>query len=537
LRKVNYDNTTRKYEAKMSIRKAKGPLGVVSLMVFISVVALMSRAIPASAAGNCLKDQYGKNVTCTANDVSVAFADRPRTLSGAPLTECTQGSHFDFVADFHVKTTATARENIGLYFQTAGGSNALTGTCSDNIISPSHKSSNSADTVMLGSNNYEEFDASLAGDTCGDTSSSDPGGEQVVTVEVDQADCEPGANGMLALPNCTSWQQPGGAILCKSPDPNWPYVNAAVPGSPSKCNCENGFTVPIFVSPNIAMTKSCSVNGGAYQSSCSMDDPGGTVTYKLTLTNGGGSATINQICDSAYGDIADAAGYAGSACAAGTTGAKTGTTCSLPQTIGANGYSCTFTARQGESTTVTDTANATGVGSDGTTAVTPSSNSVTVTVGEAATTGTITKSLVSTTNNCATIRYGVDVKNTSSPDETLTISGLTDSQYGVKGDITKLGGGVLGTTCGVTGAGLGTLSGSTGVPFGTIAAGGGEYKCQFDAQFCQTPGPVTKPDGTTCTGIFNTDTVSATLTGDESEPITLTPGTLTVDECITTYTQ
>jgi hypothetical protein len=31
--------------------------------------------------------------------------------------------------------------------------------------------------------------------------------------------------------------------------------------------------------------------------------------------------------------------------------------------------------------------------------------------------------------------------------------------------------------------------------------------------------------------------VSATLKGDESETVTLTPGTLTVDECITTFTQ
>jgi len=29
----------------------------------------------------------------------------------------------------------------------------------------------------------------------------------------------------------------------------------------------------------------------------------------------------------------------------------------------------------------------------------------------------------------------------------------------------------------------------------------------------------------------------ATLTGDEGETVSLTPGTLTVDECFTTYTQ
>jgi len=494
-----------------------------------------------ASGGNCLKDVYGKNVTCTANDVRIAFADNPRDLKGHLLTQCTQGSHFDFVADFHVTTTATSRENIGLYFQTAGGGNALTGTCSDNIIGPPHSSSNSLDTVSLGSTEYDELDLSVAGDTCGDISTSN--NNQVVTVEVDNVLCQAGANGLLALPNCTSWQQPGGVISCKSPDPYWPWVSGAIPGSPSKCNCESGFTVPIVVAANLSISKTCSVAGQTDQTSCSMTDPGGTVTYTLTLNNSGGSATVNQICDSAYGNIATAVtNPAQSACPSGTTGSPLSTTCSLPRTIGTGGsYSCTFTANQGEDTTVTDVATANGVGSDGTTPLSPTSNSVSVTVDEAPTTGTISKSLSSITNNCATVRYGVDVKNTSSADETLTLSGLSDSQYA---DITKYPGGkVLGTTCGVAkgSAGLGTLSGSTGAgAFGTadaVISPGGDYQCQFDAQFCSAPDTISVPGAGTCSGIKLTDTVSATLTGDEGETVSLTPGTLTVYQCITTYAQ
>src|SRR6266576_6532082 len=113
------------------------------------IFALLEVAVLAATASaqTCLKDEYGKNVQCTANDVRVAFADNPRALDGTSLTSCTAGATFSFVADFHVVTTATARENIGLYFQTNGGANALTGTCSDNIISPPHKSSNPLDTV------------------------------------------------------------------------------------------------------------------------------------------------------------------------------------------------------------------------------------------------------------------------------------------------------------------------------------------------------------------------------------------------------
>ena len=84
---------------------------------------------------------------------------------------------------------------------------------------------------------------------------------------------------------------------------------------------------------------------------------------------------------------------------------------------------------------------------------------------------------------------------------------------------------------------MGTLSGTAGGGAFGIIDPGSDYKCEFDAQFCSPPGTVNLPGGGTCTGISNTDTVTATLTGDEGETVSLTPGTLTVEECYTTYTQ
>ena len=104
----------------------------------IAVLALLLRASPASAAPNCLQDVYGtKKLNCTANDVTVSFADNVRNLDGSALTGCNPGT-FSFIADFHVITTATARENVGIYFATAGQSTALKGTCSDNIVGDLH---------------------------------------------------------------------------------------------------------------------------------------------------------------------------------------------------------------------------------------------------------------------------------------------------------------------------------------------------------------------------------------------------------------
>jgi hypothetical protein len=540
-----------------------------AVVTAFALFVTLARALPASAS-NCLKDEYGKSVTCTANDVSVASASNPRHLDGSPLQSCSAGQPFSFIADFHIVTTATARENIGLYFQTAGGSNALTGTCSDNIVSPLHDSgqngilncgSGAGQVPCLGSALYHEFDTSLTGDNCGDTTSAD-GTNQIVTVEVDNVQCKAGANGLLSLPNCTSWQQPGGAILCASSPPNtgWPWVPAAIPGSPSKCNCNAGFTVPIQVqTPGVSATKSCSVNGGANQTSCSMNDPGGTVTYTVAVTNDKsnfGSVTLNKICDNVYGTIATAAGQ--SACpagAAGLDGTATPVSCTLPSTIALGGtFNCTFTANATEQNSpVTDTATASGVGADGVTGFFAQSNSVTVTLNEAASTAVTTKSFVSNQAGCTTVRYGVDIKNTSSADETLTllasnptanppVIALSDSQYG---DVTKIQGSVLGTTCGVAvgSYGLGTMASgkpgallSTAGVLPTAIAVGGDYTCQFDAQFCGAFGSITTSNST-CKGLQEKDTLTPALVGDEGEAVTNTSNSLTVSECLTTDVQ
>ena len=84
---------------------------------------------------------------------------------------------------------------------------------------------------------------------------------------------------------------------------------------------------------------------------------------------------------------------------------------------------------------------------------------------------------------------------------------------------------VVGTTCGVA-TGLGTRSGTAGAGVlpATIAVGG-DYNCQFDAQFC---GNV---DASTC--ISETDSVSGVLTGDEGGAVSETENTITVKECLT----
>ncbi len=576
----------------------------------VLVVLLTAALLPAtSSAQTCLQDEYNKvnsqKLNCTANDVRVAKAINVRDLSGNALTSCINGSKFNFIADFLVTTSSTSsRSNVGLYFSTGDINTqptALTGSCSDNIIPPTHKCTNAVgvinSTVTCGSTSYNELDGS-ASDNCGDTTSQDPtvcldatnhvvacgsaGATQtfpateVVTVEIDDFTCSaPAGTNQVQLPNCTSWQIPGKTITCSAAAPAYLYPfdasskPEAIPGSPSKCNCA---TIPLGItvqSPQIAVTKACTTAAttGNTNTTCDLQPEGGDVTYTVSITNQSnfGDVIVDQICDNRYGNIFTASGFT-PACTAGTVGTINSTSCAALDIPATQTKTCTFVVTQAENLTVVDTVNVSGHGASAGTFGPTSSNSVTVNSHEALTTGTIVKSLVNTTNGCVTVRYGVDVKNTSAngTDETLTLSALNDTSFG---NITKCSNNpangcdgtntlVLGTTCGVA-SGEGSLNGSGGAGAlpKTLAVNGGDYTCQFDAQFCgalttivATPGTCNVATSTctagkvgscttnadcnvTCTGIEHTNIVGATLTDDENTTVSLTPGTLTVDQC------
>src|SRR5216683_3794564 len=141
---------------------------------FLFVLVLLAMAVLAvpAFAGNCLQDEYSlsasQKLNCTANDVRVAKVINVRDPgTGQPIKTCTPGT-FSFLADFLVQTSSTAsRSNIGLYFDLdPTATNALSGTCSDNILTPANDPK------------YEELDPQSTNkgpvpDNCGDTSSLD----------------------------------------------------------------------------------------------------------------------------------------------------------------------------------------------------------------------------------------------------------------------------------------------------------------------------------------------------------------------------
>jgi hypothetical protein len=516
----------------------------------VALLAVAITAVPASAQ-TCLQDEYNtvqkQKLNCSANDVRVAQVSNITDLSGNPLTTCVEGTLFSFIANFEVVTTANAtnaggRDNIGLYFQTDDTKpNALFGTCVDNIISPAHPCAGGTGTCgVTDPTFYKEFDTSTPTDNCGDTSSGVNPDIQVRIVVTDFL-CQPPAGsttGTLVLPNCTSWQTPGSSNLCVSNPSSYPYPvpPAAIPGSPSKCNCS---TIPLnitVITPTISVAKSCNttLTIGTGKTSCDAGEDGSTVTYHVAVTNTSTSGiTVDQICDTAYGTIFQAATFTGTACAHGTVAnAPATTTCTALDIAGGASKTCDFTAFQGATAvgtvTVTNSVSVSGH-SDVLASKTfgpTTSLSVTVVSHETASSATVTKGTVRNTRACINVRYSVDVANTSTPEENLTLSGLNDDHFG---DITSsTNASILGSTCGVA-TSFGTLAGSTaGGAFPATLSVGADYQCNFDAQICSDLAA-----GTTCFSHLNK--VTATLSDDDTEGITVTQtgNTLTAQECIT----
>jgi hypothetical protein len=559
----------------MSFREARTSFRFWCTVFAFSLFGTLTLAAPAFAqlvANNCVQDEFtiagnSQTLGCTANDVRVAYAVNVRDPStGKTLSSCKQGTHFNFLADFEIVTSSTSsRSNIGRDFATENQPNALTGSCVDNIISPQHQCPGGATGIMCGSDNYHELDPQpptkgAQADNCGDTSATDVSptfgvASEGVTIEVDNFLCEPpvgSTSNQLVLPNCTSWQVPGKTLTCDSPATSYPYEIAAIPGSPSKCNCSS-IPLPITVvqatddvqkacnTANTSQTPTFTQNPDAQSpTSCDAGTEGSTVTYTVAITNPStdGGILVDQICDSQYGNVFTVSGFKGVACSAGSIGTATNVSCPPSQISKGTTGTCTFTAVQGENATVTDIVNISAHSAlNPSSLAAASSNSVTVTSSDAPSTATVTKGMDSTTAGCATVRYSVDVANTSGYDEALSLSAFDDSAYG---SITTVHGSVLGTTCGVA-DGLGTLAG-TGNGAGTLPAtlvvGGSDYKCKFDAQFCGALGSITLPNGSTCIGIQHTNKVTGTIIGDEGagDTVSQTGNTFTVDECFTTVT-
>jgi len=452
------------------------------LIGVLAVGGLLLGAQPASAVDNCIQDVWkahgnSQNLTCTANDVRIAEVTNITITSGGSCTgtppnqvcTCNSPGNVTFSADYRVVLTAQTRYDVGLYFGVDGdpnGDGALTGQCQANIITQGEE---------VNPANFLQLDPSP--DSCGDIDSAH--NPQLLHLSLTVPCVGDPVTGKLKLPNCTSWRQPGSNDVCQT-------VNDAFPGSPSKCNCQPGFTINIFVEhPTISVDKTVVPT--------QVNEPGGTVTYTVKVTNNGtqSSVTLTSLTEDDTNDgtvdftyNASSNPTLASICGTLTLAPGASTNCTFQRTVSGNA---------GDN--ITDKACVGGTDSNGGT-VTPVCDTATVSIADVKPTAAVTKTVDKVV--CAVIRYKVKVENTDLA-ESLRLSALTDDKVGGNGDITTTTGvhdNLVATTCAVP---------------QTIAVGG-NYQCTFDANVCTFP---------------NTDTVTGTLNDNDGNTITPT-GSATV---------
>ncbi len=208
--------------------------------ILIGAGALYGQTVLAVDSGiqdKCMEDRAVfegevKHLNCTANDINIASASNIviTHIGGKSVEEgttvCVDGLDVTFTADFDVVSTASARYDIGLYFNREGGDSARNGSC--NIY------------TLDGTNSINASNLDGGTDSCWDVEQN----EMVVHSSTITTTCyDSDGDGQLNLPNCVSWRQPGANELCTDP-------KDAYPGAPSKCNCDDDFNVPIFIQPD-----------------------------------------------------------------------------------------------------------------------------------------------------------------------------------------------------------------------------------------------------------------------------------------------
>jgi hypothetical protein len=378
----------------------------------------------------CMEEVAGRNLNCTANDVQIAGV--ATDANGEPLLTILDdgcaflGDEVTFEATFEVVLTAQERHDIGIYFATDGdlnGDGAVSGACSISSVArtpdPPWLDLDGTGDDFAGTNI-----ASNIQDTCGDIDALHNPLFPVITITTECID--PDGNGTLNLPNCTSWRQPGANELCTGPVPEMdiggPGLSSSgvTPGAPSKCRCDAGFEVPIDVpQAELLVTKTATPT--------SVSEPGGVVTFDVTVQNTGidpnNSVTLDSLSDDIYGDITL------------VQGDLLSTTCSVPQIIAGDGgsYSCSFTANvngnAGDSHT--DTVTASGLDDNANVDV----DAVPLSIVKSTTTptlaepgGTFSFSVVITNNSTADTATLSDVDDAWAGDAPLTDSGTQDLQ-------------------------------------------------------------------------------------------------------------
>jgi hypothetical protein len=450
------------------------------LLGVLAVGGLSLGAQPASAleaTGNvCLETLFGSKTNCTAEDVKIAKA------INVSVAKCTEGTTIpELTGTFEVllsgKGSIKSRLDIGLYFDVHGdvdsngnreNNGARGGTCQLNTI-----------PIPPGVN--------LDGDVCGDVDTAH--NDLFVTITLHNVSCvDTDGDGRLNLPNCVSWQTPGQDGVCTQ-------ATQAIPGSSSKCKCDDAFNIPVEVErPGISVTKAADPD--------TLNEPGGSVDFAVTVHNDGAVVAVDltELVDDPDNNPATNNSITYNATSTPSLATICGNNTHLDP---GESTTCTFTRTvTGEPGKVTDKACVSGHDANNN-AIGPTCATATVTIVGVNPSAAVTK--IATT---AVVTFEVTVHNLSTAEQGF-VDALCDDKYGAIATH-----GIFTCTAGT----LGTIKGTTcSVPqtLGINGTSGDSYTCTFEAEV-------------SIDGSEHTDTVTGTVSDNDGNSVPTQPGSAKV---------
>ena len=134
-------------------------------VAFAALALLPSRAL-AGANGACMGTEFGGNLNCTANDVSISAIDVLQIVDGCSGP----GDTAQLKLRATLQVTSNERYDIGWYIATDGG-DAQTGSCFKEYLPPPFLPNPTNADLATGFGPY--FEDPADGDQCGDATQND----------------------------------------------------------------------------------------------------------------------------------------------------------------------------------------------------------------------------------------------------------------------------------------------------------------------------------------------------------------------------
>ena len=217
-------NNTTNTDHRLKQRKPGVPL---ALLLMLSVLT------PGALAGNCMDDVSPLDgLVCTANDVRVA---KYNVIEGPESVIA--GEYINVTLQAELIATANERYDIGFFVALDGG-NALNGSCFREFLLPPLCPRNDSPTCIHDPINGPFYNAEFEediNDTCGDLEKGVTSYRNLTEITIIAQDSD--GDGIADVGTCVSWDiQTSDGSANK---PSCTCINDTLPGTKSKCRCEN----------------------------------------------------------------------------------------------------------------------------------------------------------------------------------------------------------------------------------------------------------------------------------------------------------